>query len=71
MKTCKPLPLPQRERARLCFTDWMQAVVAEMETGYGLHPEDLPDCTYADWHSLGLEPNEAAKEAVALCAGVD
>lgn len=63
------------ERAALqernAFEEWMQRVVAEMETGYGIHPEDLPDCTYADWHSLGLEPNEAAKEAVTLCREED
>lgn len=73
MKTHESPTLARRqtEVERLSFADWIQAVIAEMETGYGLHPGDLPDCTYADWHALGLEPHEAVQEAVALCAGVD
>ena len=56
---------------RNAFEEWMQKVVAEMETGYGIHPEDLPDCSYFDWHDAGLEPQEAAREAVALCMNLD
>jgi hypothetical protein len=58
-------------RERNAFDDWMQQVVLEMETGYGFHPDDLPDCAYADWHGAGLEPEEAAREALALCMGDD
>ncbi len=56
---------------RNAFEEWMQKVVLEMETGYGLHPGDLPDCSYADWHNAGLEPQEAAREAVDICMSLD
>lgn len=61
----------QASRERNAFEEWMQRVVFEMETGYGLHPEDLPDCGYADWHAAGLEPKEAAREAVDICMSLD
>ena len=54
------------ERTR-SFEDWMQEVVLAMEVGYGLHPEDIPDCAYADWHDAGMEPDEAAQEAITIC----
>ncbi len=49
------------------FEDWMREVALEMEAGYGLNPDDLPDCSYEDWHSVGLDPAEAAQEAISLC----
>jgi hypothetical protein len=58
-------------RERSAFDAWMQQVVLRMEAGYGLHPDDLPDCAYADWHGAGMEPEEAAQEAIALCVGDD
>lgn len=61
----------QASRERNAFEEWMQRVVAEMETGYGIHPEDLPDCEYVDWHNAGLEPQEAAREAVDICMSLD
>jgi hypothetical protein len=58
-------------RERWAFEAWMQQVVLAMEAEYGLHPDDLPDCAYADWHATGLEPAEAAHQAIAICAGDD
>lgn len=49
---------------RLRFDDWMQQVVWALESEYGLHPRDLPDCPYADWHGAGIEPEEAAVMAI-------
>lgn len=54
--------LARAERIR--FDDWMQRVMWTMETEYGLHPEDLPGCPYADWHTSGMDPEEAAICAV-------
>jgi hypothetical protein len=59
------------DRECLAFEDWMEQVVFAMEAGYGLHPDDLPDCPYADWHASGLDAEEAARQAIALGAGDD
>lgn len=56
-------------QARFAFEDWIQRVVQAMEADYGLHPDDLPDCAYADWHAAGLDPKDAARDAIALCLG--
>ena len=53
-------------RERFRFEGWMQKVILAMEADYGLHPDDLPDCTYADWFACGMAPEEAAREALAL-----
>ena len=56
---------------RSAFEDWMQRVVLAMEADYGLHPDDLPDCAYADWHAAGLDPEDAARDAIAFCMGAE
>ncbi len=50
---------------RSAFEGWMQQVALAMEAAYGLHPDDLPDCPYADWRQDGVEPDEAAERAIA------
>jgi hypothetical protein len=64
---CERLALEERR----AFDAWMERVVLAMEADYGLHPDDLPDCAYADWHATGMEPEEAVRQAIALCAGDD
>jgi hypothetical protein len=61
--------LAQRDRAR--FEDWMREVRVEMETLCGLHPQDLPDCPYADWQQTGMTPEEAARQCLARFLGED
>ena len=61
----------QESHQRDSFDAWMQEVVMEMETGFGMHPADLPDCSYADWYRSGMEPEEAAQEAISLCMADD
>jgi hypothetical protein len=53
-------------RERFAFEGWMQRVVIAMEAECGLHPDDLPDCTYADWYESGMTPEEAARQVLAL-----
>ncbi len=59
-----PLCGRQASMKRLSFARWMQQVGVAIEARSGLHPEDLPDCPYADWHGEGWEPGEAATEAL-------
>jgi hypothetical protein len=46
------------------FEGWMRQVALAMEAAYGLHPDDLPDCPYADWHQAGIEPDAAVELAI-------
>jgi hypothetical protein len=59
--------LVYRDRAR--FERWMQEVVGAMEALCGLHPDDLPDCPYADWHLTGMTPEEAARQCLGRFLG--
>lgn len=43
---------------------WMQRVGVALEVLCGLHPDDLPDCPYADWWGMGYTPEEAAWQAL-------
>ena len=52
---------------RFAFQGWMGQVTLAMESAFGLHPDDLPDCPYADWHGSGLEPEEAVRQAWPNC----
>lgn len=58
-----------REKAR--FEDWMQDVVVALEAHCGLHPDDLPDCPYADWYAAATTPEEAARLCLASFLGDD
>jgi hypothetical protein len=58
-----------RDRTR--FDHWMQEVVAAMDALCGLHPHDLLDCPYADWHITGRTPKEAARQCLARFLGED
>ena len=56
---------------RCAYRLWKGEVNLAMEVNYGFHPDDLPDCPYADWHGSGWEPEEAAQEAMTLAFGGD
>ena len=61
--------LASRDRAH--FENWRQDVVVAMEALCGLHPDDLPDCPYADWHTAGMTPKEAARQCLSRFLGDD
>lgn len=54
------------EPEAFAFTRWMTEVTQNLEALYGLEPDDLPDCTYADWFASDMTAEEAAREAMAL-----
>lgn len=54
--------LASRNRAH--FEDWMRETIVAMEALCGLHPDDLPDCPYADWQKTGMTPEEAARQCL-------
>lgn len=54
---------------RTAFEGWMQEVIRALDALCGLHPDDLPDCLYADWQRAGLTPQEAAQQALAAFTG--
>ncbi len=56
----------QELEERCAYRLWKSRVNEAMELNFGFHPDDLPDCPYADWHGSGWEPDEAAREAMSL-----
>ena len=61
----------QEREERCAYRLWKSRVNEAMELTFGFHPDDLPDCPYADWHGSGWEPDEAAREAMSLAFGGD
>jgi hypothetical protein len=46
------------------FEEWKAALNHWCQTTYGVHPDDLPDCTYRDWYEDGVPYQNAARMAV-------
>jgi len=46
------------------FQSWMKEVAIALDGLCGMSPDDISDCPYADWHGAGLEPDEAAAQAL-------
>ena len=61
----------QEREERCAYLLWKSRVNEAMELNHGFHPDDLPDCPYADWHGCGWEPEEAVREAMSLSFGND
>ncbi len=69
--SAKSVKEAQEREERCAYLLWKSQVNEAMELHFGFHPNDLPDCPYADWHGSGWEPEEAAKEAMTLAFGGD
>lgn len=51
------------------FESWMKEVNAYVQARIGLTADDLPDCCYRDWFDDGVEPKEAARNAIKAAKG--
>lgn len=56
-------------REQTAFQSWMREVEKALEALCGLHPDDLPDCPYADWQITGMTSEEAARLCLARFLG--
>lgn len=65
-RTVPKSPFAEEEPEAVAFSRWMTEVTLDMEALYGLEPDDLPDCSYADWFHSGMSAEDAAREAMAL-----
>lgn len=54
-----------RKRALSTFALWKNRVCHLMMAAHGIHPDDIPDCPYAQWYNEGMGTTTAVRKAIA------